>query len=249
MFAHSAPAFAPIDLQRVIRRSSRRRVGHQVAIGGATTLVVAGVGVAGLSGIRGLTIPPNNLGSVSGLAPGTANGSLLPIDGLPTDAGSQPAPADRLNLCGGTVAEVAPSPSGLVLSTQFDPADASADLVTGTATLTNTGAAPITGSSAVTPVITLSKDGQVLWHSNGAMVAMARTIDLAPGASMTYQASFAPVTCAVVDDESASFRENLPHVAPGNYQVSAALDVFRAGNDSQPVNDLVTGESSPVTLR
>lgn len=249
LFADSTPTLAPVELQRVLRRSSRRRGGQRMAIGGATTLAVAGIGVASVAGIRGLTPSMTSGGGTSSLAPGTASGSLLPLNGGATDGAIQLAPASRLNLCGGTVAEVAPSPSGLVLSPQFDSADASSALVTGTVTLTNTGAASITGSSAVTPEITLSKDGRVLWHSNGAMIAMARTIELAPGASTSFTASFAPVTCGVEDDESDLFRENLPHVAPGVYQVSAALDVTRVGNDPQVVIDLVTGARSSVTLR
>lgn len=251
MFADSAPTLAQIDLQRVLRRSSRRRVGHQVAIGSATTLAVAGIGVAGFTGIRGVApiFSAGSAGSASSTAADTTR-QTLPPGSSAVDGGVQQAPASRLNLCGGTLAEVAPTVTGLVLSTKFDPADASATLITGEVTLTNTSSAPISGSSAVSPSITLSKDGSVLWHSNGAMAAIARMISLEPGASTTYEASFAPVTCGIIDDESTGFRADLPHVAPGIYQVSAALDVTRESRDNEPTfPDLVTGESSSVTLR
>ena len=90
----------------------------------------------------------------------------------------------------------------------------------------------------------------MLWHSNGAMIAMATLVDLAPGASLTYPASFAPVTCSTEDDSAGSFRDDLPHLAAGDYQVSAALDLSRQGTDGSFLStDLVTGPTSPVILR
>ena len=137
-----------------------------------------------------------------------------------------------------------------MLTTSFEPADAAADRVSGTVTLTNSGSEHITGTSAATPTIVLSKDGIVLWHSNGPVAAIGAIVDLAPGASMTYQESFQPVTCAVEDDSTVSFRDNLPHVAAGAYQVSAALDLSRENADGSFLStDLVTGPTSEVTLR
>ncbi len=248
MFSETGPSLGPIDISLVLRRSSRRRVAQRVAVGSATTLAVAGIGVAGFTGIRGLT-PSTTAGSASSAnAPETRGGSAL--GSTPTDSGLTRAPAAKINLCGGTLAEVAPNAAGLVLSTSFATADASADRITGTVTLTNSGSERITGTSAATPAITLSKDGVVLWHSNGPMIAMAAVVDLAPGASVTYQASFRPVSCAIQDDSADSFRSDLPHVAAGQYQVSAALDLSRQNADGSFLStDLVTGPASKVTLR
>ena len=248
MFRETGPSLGPIDLSLVLRRTSRRRVAQRVAVGSATTLAVAGIGVAGFTGIRGLT-PSTTAGSASSAnAPETRGGSAL--GSTPTDSGLTRAPAAKINLCGGTLADVAPNAAGLVLSTSFATADATADRITGTVTLTNSGSERITGTSAASPAITLSKDGVVLWHSNGPMIAMAAVIDLAPGASLTYQASFQPVTCAVEDDSANSFRSDLPHVAAGQYQVSAALDVSHQNADGSVLGtDLVTGPASKVTLR
>ena len=160
------------------------------------------------------------------------------------------APAEKINLCGGGLADVAPNAAGLVLTSSFSAADASAERVSGTVTLTNTGTEHITGTSAASPAITLSKDGIVRWHSNGPMIAMAALVDLAPGASLSYQASFQPVSCGIEDDSAESFRENLPHVDAGEYQVSAALDLsIQAADGSFLSTDLVTGPTSEVTLR
>ncbi|CAN5133968.1 hypothetical protein BH09ACT2_BH09ACT2_13040 [soil metagenome] len=248
MFAEAGPSLGTVDLSRVLRRSSRRRVAQQFAVGSATTLAVAGIGVAGFTGIRGLMPSFSSGSATSASAPETRGDS--PLGSSATDGGLTRAPADRINLCGGTLADVAPNADGLVLTTRFEPADASADRVSGTVTLTNSGTEHITGTTAASPAITLSRDGVVLWHSNGAMIAMAALVDLAPGASLTYPASFVPVTCSAEDDSTGSFRDDLPHLAPGDYRVSAALDLSRQAADGSFLGtDLVTGPTSPVILR
>lgn len=249
LFGEAGPTLGHVDLTRVLRRSSRRRVAHQVVVGSATTLAVAGIGVAGFTGIRGL-VPSTTAGSASTANAPETKGDSSSLGNSATDGGMKRAPAEKINLCGGTLADIAPNAAGLVLTTSFETAHASADRISGTVTLTNSGPDHITGTSAATPAITLSKDGLVLWHSNGPTIAMAALVDLAPGASMTYQASFAPVTCAIEDDEADSFRDTLPHVAAGQYQVSAALDLSRQNADGSFLsNDLVTGPTSAVTLR
>ena len=257
MFRETGPSLGQIDISLVLRRSSRRRVAQRVAVGSATTLAVAGIGVAGFTGIRGLV---QSTGSASSAAAPDANrpdvngpdvnGPEATGGSTATDGGLTRAPAEKINLCGGALSEVAPNAAGLVLTTNFEPGDASADRVSGTVTLTNSGSEHITGTSAVTPTIILSKEGIVRWHSNGSMAAMGALVDLAPGASMTYQASFQPVTCSVEDDSTVSFRDNLPHVAAGAYQVSAALELSRENADGSFLStDLVTGPTSEVTLR
>jgi hypothetical protein len=248
MFSETGPSLGTVDLSRVLRRSSRRRVAQQVAVGSATTLAVAGIGVAGFTGIRGLVPSTGSSSASSATAPESKGDSSL--GSTPTPGGLTRAPAEKINLCEGPLSGVAPNAAGLVLTSSFEPADASADRVSGTVTLTNSGSEHIRGSSAVTPTIILSKDGIVLWHSNGSMAAKGVLVDLAPGASMTYQASFQPVTCAVEDDSADRFRDSLPHVAAGVYQVSAALDLSRQNADGAFLSrDLVTGPTSEVTLR
>jgi hypothetical protein len=249
LFAETGPNLGSVDLDRVLRRSSRRRVVQQVAVGGATTLAVAGIGVASVVGIRGIG---SQTGSGSSSVAGSAGSPAKDSRGeSATEAPSiQRAPADKLNLCGGTLADVSPNASGLVLTAHFAAADASADRVDGTVTLTNSGPDRITGSSPATPAITLSRDSKVLWHSNGPMIALAAVVDLAPGASMTYNASFVPVRCATEDETAGSFPQNLPHVSPGTYQVSAAIDLTRDAADGSFAGlDLVTGPTADVTLR
>ena len=248
MFSETGPSLGQVDLTRVLRRSSRRRVAQQVAVGSATTLAVAGIGVAGFTGIRTL-VPSTGSSSASSTTAPESKGDSSP-GSTATDGELTRSPAEKINLCGGALSEVVPNVAGLVLATSFGPADASADRVSGTVTLTNSGSEHIIGGSAVSPTIILSKDGIVQWHSNGSMATKGVLVDLAPGASMTYQASFQPVTCAVEDDTNVSFRADLPQVAPGVYQVSATLDLSRQNADGSFLSpDLVTGPASEVTLR
>ena len=122
--------------------------------------------------------------------------------------------------------------------------------MTGTVLLTNTSDREVVGSTAATPVLTLSQNGTVLWHTNGAMVMSLVTVDLQPGESLEYSASFAPVRCDVDDDLADSFRADLPPVPAGDYQLSALID-FTADPVMQQQTtelDLVSGPLSAITL-
>ncbi|MCU1584597.1 MAG: hypothetical protein JWM49_1153 [Microbacteriaceae bacterium] len=224
-----------VDLGSVIRRSTRRRAARQVALGGATTLAIAGIGVASITGL-------NSIG-------GTGSSQSASVAGDAGGSAAKPT-AESLNRCGEPVAAVTPAASGLTLAMQFAPAADSAGEVTGSVTLTNTGTEPIVGSSASSPEVTLSGNGVTLWHSNGPTILMAAIVNLAPGQSMTYPARFLPVTCSSEDEARDSFPENLPRVTPGTYQVSAALDVTIESPDGSAVRrELVTGPPADITLR
>lgn len=87
--------------------------------------------------------------------------------------------------------------------------------------------ARVFGSSPASPSMTLSQHGVVLWHSNGPAPALAALVDLAPGASLTYQAWFEPVRCTGEDDARAvsavicrtcrpvPMRSRPPSISPG----------------------------------
>jgi hypothetical protein len=239
-----------IDVQSVIRRSKRRRLPAQVGIGGAFTLAVGGIGFVVVN-----EFGPTGVQTTSQVATTAEQGPAYdsPADGREStngmmqgddsSAGIKRAPADRINLCGGPLAEVAPSPSGLVLTVDFPDAPAGAAPVAGTVTLTNTGTEPVAGYSPATPAVTLSQNGIVLWHSNGPTIMMLKDVALAPGESLDYAASFTPVVCGVEDDSAEAFRDDLPPAAPGEYQVSAATDVSVDGSA-----ELVTGPTQSVRI-
>jgi hypothetical protein len=232
-----------LDANRVIAKSRVRRLPRQLGAAAITTLAVAGIGVLGLQTITQSPITSSMSGDEAFEAPAAPDAM---------DTMIKRAPADRLNLCEGTVAEPVPSFYGLQLDVAFpETAPATGEPVTGVVRLTNLSADRVTGVTASTPAITLSQGGLVLWHSNGPVDSSAVMVDLGPGATLVYPASFVPVRCAVQDDLAESFRPDLPPVPAGVYEVSAAID-FTAGagmpQQDTPELDLVTGPRAPITL-
>jgi hypothetical protein len=241
-----------LDAAAIIRRSKRRRLPQQLAVGGLSTLAVAGIGFAGVTAFRMLP-----QGAMTMSAGSSAGSKAVPEQANPEQAapgtaqGIKRAPADRINLCGGPLAEVAPNPDGLVLSTAF-PASSTigTKAIEGAVTLTNPGTQTIKGTTAASPAITVSQDGVVLWHSNGPMIMLAVAVNLAPGQSMSYRASFTAVRCEVADDLADGFPDTLPALPTGSYQLSAAIDLSRESADGGfSANELVTGPVQTVTLR
>jgi hypothetical protein len=224
----------PIDVSAVVRRSRARRLPKVLGVTGVSLLAIGGLVVGGLQ-VGGAVSPASD---TYGLAAGSADSTeLYSADEM------MKAPADKLNFCAGTVAEMVDEGSGIVLSLAFPDAAAGSASVDGVVTMTNTSAEQWTGYSGAAPAITLSQDGVVLWHTNGPTIQLARDIDLAPGASVEYAASFEPVRCGIEDDAAESFRTTLPAVPAGQYQVSAAIDLM--GEDGTV---LVTGPPQTVTL-
>ncbi|GAB2462237.1 hypothetical protein HD599_000939 [Conyzicola lurida] len=235
-----------IDTKEVIRRSKARRLPAQIGIGGVFTLAIGGLGVAGIQAVGG----SQSASDSSAISSAADEPRSTPETFAETDGGSEAstdgikrAPADRINLCGGTLAEVAPSQTGLVLTASFPDAPVGTDPVVGTVTLTNTGTTAVTGYTSPTPAITLSQNGIVLWHSNGPTIMMIQDVDLAPGESLELAASFTPVVCTVDDDLAEAFDTDLPAVAAGEYQLSAAADITVDDNA-----ELVTGPAQTVRI-
>ena len=242
--APDAPAGREIDVQSVIRRSKRRRLPAQVGIGGAFTLAIGGLGIVVLDGLPGTVQRTSQVATTAEQAPfGSSEAADGMIEGDDTALGGRRIPADRINPCGGPLAELAPSPTGLVVTVDFPDAPVGTAPVTGTVTLTNTGSDEISGYSPATPAVTLSQGGVVLWHTNGPTIQMIRDVALAPGESLDYAASFTPVVCAAEDDTAETFRSDLPPVAAGEYHVSAATDVSIDGGI-----ELVTGPAQSVRI-
>jgi len=234
-----------IDVDAIIKRSRARRFSQQLASGAIGTLAILGISVVGVQTLR---LPDQSTITA------TEQESALaaPEDALAGD-GIQRAPAERLNLCEGTVADVVASRFGLQLDVEFPGAvPAGTEVITGIVRLTNTSNERVTGSTGAAPAVTVSENGIVLWHSNGPTVLSIVVVDLAPGESIEYQATVVPVRCTVDDDLAESFPADLPPLAPGVYELSAAID-FRPtvadGNTAADGSaDLVTGTRVPIVL-
>ncbi len=234
----SAPTPAPIDVRSVVRRSRARRVPKVLGITGVSVLAVGGIV---LGSIQGLTTSSEV----------TAESAPMMDGGAASDAQSSQvfdeelkrAPAETLNTCGGSPAEVAPSATGLVLSVDFADASATSELIEGTVTMTNTGAQTLTGTTAIRPILTLAQNDVVLWHNDGVMEQPFNPITLAPGESYAYHAYFRPLVCSTEDELAFGYTGTLAAAAPGDYQVSAAID-FTGDFDAE----LVTGPAQTITL-
>jgi hypothetical protein len=236
-----------LDARRVIAGSSRRRRPKQTVVGVIGALAVAGIVMLG---VRGLPLTQQNALSTQdqGLAPAAPDknsGAATTTESAAS--GTKRAPAEKLNLCEGAVSGSVPSASGLRLEVTFpNSAPVGTVAVDGIVRLVNTATERVIGTTAAQPAITLSQAGIVLWHSPPAGDLSAVAIDLAPGQSREYAASFVPVRCSVADDEAASFRADLPAVPAGGYELSAALDFVPSGSIGNL--DLVSSEQTTITL-
>ncbi|MET0990008.1 MAG: hypothetical protein ABWY54_05125 [Glaciihabitans sp.] len=248
-----------IDAGDIIRRSKKRRLPRTVGTGAALCLAVVGIGIAGFTGLGGSqgagtamsdsaetadtsdTSDTSTGSSSSSTSPESSEHSESNTFGGPT--GIDQAPVEKLNLCGGPLAEVAPSPSGLTIAVDLPDSPAGSESIQGTATLTNNGTETVVGYTAASPALTLSQDGTVIWHSNGPMIMLAVDVDLEPGESLSYPVTMTPVVCDVVDDTGETFREDLPAAPAGQYQVGAAITVR-----GEATADTVTGPLSDITL-
>ena len=236
-----------IDLDAVLRRSRTRRRPRVVAVAVVSSLAAVGIIVPLSIGVLGPQLG-STFSSGAGSAASAPDANKAPE--FATEGGgatgAPPAPgasARSLNLCGAALATPAPAADGLVLTVTPVDAAASARDIPVTVTLTNTGSAAVTGSLSPFPAITLSQNGTVLWHSNGAVPQLAEQLDLAPGASTAFSTTFEPLVCRAADDGTGSFGADLPAAGPGSYQLSAALDVT---TDAGSV--LVTGPTASATL-
>ena len=240
---HGGPELpSTLDTDAVIRRARSHRLPRKIAFGSFAALAVAGIAFVGFTVA---TVPQSALMSASDSGGRQESGDAP----KPQTFQYEGLPAEKVNQCGGQVAPVAQNANGLELTTHFpEGAPADGQPVIGTVTLSNTGTGRVIGSTAASPVITLSRDGTVLWHSNGAMVTIAVLVDLAPGESMDYQVSLTPVACGAQDELGSGFRDNLPPLPAGDYRVSALIDFVPQSADAGG-HQLLGGPPQTLTLR
>ena len=231
-----AEGLGSIDTASVIRRSKRRRLPAQIVTGAAAVLVLGGVSVVGYQALAGQQ-PVAEMATTAEDARSAPEGG-----GEVSELFTDDLSAETLNLCADSVATGVASPD-VALEVDFPDAPIGTSSVEGTVTLTNTGTEPLVGYTAASPTITLARDGMVVWHSNGAMIAVAVEVDLEPGESMEYPATFSPVLCSSEEDFE-SLGDRLPPLPSGEYEVSAAL-----GITSETDSLLATGPAQTVTLR
>lgn len=233
-----------IDVEAVLRRARARRRPRVVLAGAGSVLAIAAIAVPAALGSFA-SGPATDSALIAGSGAGDS-GLAAPeaADGAEMSAYDRP-PAEKLNLCMAPIADVAPAENGLVLSVEPVTASAADHGIPTIVTMTNTGGLAVSGTTAGLPAMTLSQQGVTLWHSNGPQTMIAIPVELEPGESLQYPATFEPVRCSSEDDLGETFRQDLPAVGAGLYQLSAAIDFTR--NDGSFI-DLVTGPAVRVSL-
>jgi hypothetical protein len=223
---HEASTPPPsIDAAAVIRRSKRRRLPQQLGAGSVLTLAVAGIGVAGFTGLRGLT--PSASETAADAPRGVAESGPF--------AGTDSTESERDASC---VTDAADATSNAVLDLEgrFPASAAAGERVTGALTLTNAGTEPV---EAVTlaPTVTLARGGEVLHHRDTA--ATGTTVALAPGESVDIAVSFDTVGC------DADGRATGTALEAGEYTVAAVLELRQPDGSIR----VIGGPASVISLR
>lgn len=235
-----------LDSEDIIRKARGRRRPRQLAFGSVTILAVAGFAYVGISAIPW---PQSALMSASDSGDATTSAELaLPGSSGATDpvaGGANRESATTAIRCGQPLVEVGATSSGLVLTTDFPSSGPANGLpVEGTVTLTNAGSERLTGVTAAQPTIVLSRDGITVWHSNGAVRSIGYLVDLEPGQSKEFSASFTPVLCTEENETSHSFPGDLPPLGPGTYRVTALLGLDPLVPDQQGDTGELVGATS-----
>jgi hypothetical protein len=156
--------------------------------------------------------------------------------------------AEALNFCGAPVSE-SPTDGDLVLEVTPLTATAGSASIPIEVTLRNAGTERVVGTTGTAPAITFSADGVTLWHTSGIHDSAGVLVDLEPGESMTYPATFEPVVCGPEDETGApeGLPADLPAAPAGEYRLSAALDFMPNDGTAGPV--VVTGPAADAELR
>lgn len=238
---------AGIDAEVVLRKARARRVPKQLAVSSLSVLAVAGVFVLGITALPTL-LHGQGGASDAGMM---ATAPEYPQDGAVGGAESKLIKGNETNsnLCGMPTTTAAPNAAGLTLSLSFpDSSPAAGEEIAGTVALINSGTTRVSGTTAISPTIIVSRDGITVWHSHGAMITEVAEVSLDPGESYFYDAYFTPVECEPEDEADGQFRDNLPLLAAGTYELSAKLTfVSNVGTAGESI--LVGSQAAPIELR
>lgn len=244
-----------IDTESVLRRVRARRISKKFAVSSMSVLAIAGVATLGVATLPSLQTGHGGASTAQMMASapessqGDANGGSQKLFNARLNDGNLCGmPTQRPERNSASKNGSTPESTGLTLSVSFPTsAPARGNDVRGTVTLTNSGTTHVSGTTGSIPVITVSRDGVTVWHTNGPSITQVTPIELDPGQSHSYEAVFTPIECGP-QDEPDQFRENLPPLANGIYEVSAQL-LFISNSDVPGGSVLVSGPPTSIGLR
>lgn len=235
-----------IDTDAVLRKVRARRIPKQLALSSLSVLAIVGVATFGITTLPSL-LPGQNAASdtaTMATAPESAAGDTAGED----QAKFAEARRANVNSCGTPTVMIGPDPSGLVLTINFPGSPPAGDTeVVGSVSLTNSGTTPVSGTTALSPTITVSRDGITVWHSHGEIPSAVRQISLEPGQSYRYDAYFTSEECGPDDEVDGQFRDDLPPLTAGAYEVSAQL-IFVPDDADAGESILVGGPPKDIRL-
>ena len=245
----SAPRSA-LDIDALVRRSRARRRPALLGAGVLATVVIVGIGGLGAGALGGLV--PNDLTAADSAS--TAEESAVEQGGAGDTGGgtmadgeSALAPDWMQNRCGSTPVTPADVPDiGLRLEVDFPTvAPTGTGVIAGTVRITNTGEESISGLLSATPAITLASQGVTVWHTTVRSDRGPEAIVLAPGDSRSFEAELRPLACTI-GDEGRAGEEELDPLHPGDYAVSAVIDITLDGDP--PARVPLVSEPEPILL-
>ncbi|UYN83928.1 MAG: hypothetical protein KIT89_01450 [Microcella sp.] len=224
--AANAPRAADIDVDAVVRASRARRQPRQWALGAVVVVAAAGIGGASIAAV---TSPPDLIAASE--AADEASGD--DVFSLESDGGSLPdsrvAQYDCLQPLGDVIETSAP----LTLEVRFAPTTVIVDgEITGDVRMLNVGSSTVRITADMSPFVTLSQNGLVLWRTP-LIGSAAIDRQLAPGDSIDFAVRLAAVVCDPASDGWPLNASGLQIVAPGEYDLSATIGVMVDDDASQ----------------
>jgi hypothetical protein len=243
-FLRSATEDAPtvIDTAAVIRRSKAKRLPRQIGLATAYVAVAAGIFAGAMFGLTHIPFSTSG-GSESAATRGQHDVAPTPATG---DSAGKGALAAWFPVCG-TAPKVSAAAAGRLAATvTFPDAASGSHRVLGTVTVTNTGSTTIRGTSDYSPIMSLLRSGNVVWHSNPSSVDPSQAFSLAPGQFMTFTASFSALRCTAQNESSdgGPLASTLPALAAGSYDLIAQIDLRFGGSTT-----ILTSSASSIRVR
>jgi hypothetical protein len=220
LFAESDAPTHRLDPRRVIAASRRRRLPRQVAAAGIGVLAITGIGVLTVQTIA--IRPPTSTVSLESQDQSAPEGSTLGGTG-------------KLIACSAVEPSTVPAAPGLELELEltFPPTASAADAtVNGVARVANTGPTAVTITPEAGPIVSLSRDGEVLW-SGDATGTVGSPVILNAGDATEVPVAFVPTDCG--GDGS--------RLAAGVYDVSVTITVSTGDQGGFGV-----AASGPITI-
>ena len=222
--AENAPRAADIDVNAVVRASRARRQPRQWALG--AMVVVAAVGIGGAS-IAAVTPPPGLIAATEA-ADEESGDDLFSLE---SDGGALPDARVTEYDCLQPLADADETPAPLRLEVRFAPTTVIVDgAITGDVRLLNVGSSTVSVSADMSPFVTLSQNGLVLWRTP-VIASAAVNRELAPGDSIDFAVQLAAVVCDPSAPGWPLDSSGLQIIAPGEYDLSATIGVA-VGDDA-----------------